>query len=222
VRQCYIGCGIKVLVENGVVVHIEGNPDNPQNRGKMCAKGHAGFMNLYNPNRVKVPLKRTNPNKGLDVDPGWQEISWDEALDTIVAQLERIRDNPKKLWIQCWESVGDQMFWMKVFGSAFGTPHVNHAGSPTCGKVVHQVEFFSGGGFHQQPDLHHANYCILVGTQFGFAARGSFNHNLLDMAEARARGMKVVVVDPVGGYAASKADEWIPIRPGTDMAMGCP
>ena len=217
--MCYVGCGVLVEVQDGVVVSIEGNPDNPQNRGMMCAKGKAGPMNLYNPNRVTVPLKRTNPNKGLDVDPGWKEISWDEALDTIVAALERIRDDPKKLWIQCWESVGDQMFWLKVFGSAFGTPHVNHAASPTCGKVVHPVEFFSGGGFHQQPDLHYANYCILIGTQFGFASRGSFNHNLLDMAEARARGVKVVVVDPVGGFAGSKANEWIPIRPGTDAAL---
>ena len=57
--QCYIGCGIKVRVENGVVVDIEGDASNPQNRGKMCAKGKAGFMNLYNPNRVTTPLKRT-------------------------------------------------------------------------------------------------------------------------------------------------------------------
>ena len=218
--MCYIGCGIKVLVENGVVVNIEGNPDNPQNRGKMCAKGKAGFMNLYNPNRVKVPLKRTNPKKGIDEDPGWQEISWGEAIDTIVAQFERIRDTPKKLWVQSWDVVGDNMFWVSALGSAFGASHVNVASSASCGKVVHPVEFFSGGGFHQQPDLHYANYCILIGTQFGIASRGSFNHHLTDMADARARGMKLVVIDPVGGYAASKANEWIPIRPGTDAALG--
>ena len=218
--MCYIGCGIKVLVENGVVVNIEGNPDNPQNRGKMCAKGKAGFMNLYNPNRVKVPLKRTNPKKGIDEDPGWQEISWNEAIDTIVAQLERIRDTPKKLWVHAWDVVGDNMFWISALGSAFGANHVNVASSASCGKVVHPVEFFSGGGFHQQPDLHYANYCILIGTQFGIASRSSFNHHLSDMADARARGMKLVVIDPVGGYAASKANEWIPIRPGTDAALG--
>jgi len=218
--MCYIGCGIKVLVENGVVVNIEGNPDNPQNRGKMCAKGKAGFMNLYNPNRVKVPLKRTNPKKGIDEDPGWKEISWAEAIDTVVAQLERIRDNPKKFWVQAWDVVGDNMFWLSALGSAFGSNQVNVASSPTCGKVVHPVEFFSGGGFHQQPDLHYANYCILIGTQFGIASRSAFNHHLADMAEARARGMKLVVIDPVGGYAASKANEWIPILPGTDAALG--
>ena len=218
--QCYVGCGIKVQVENGVVVNVEGNPDNPQNRGVMCAKGKAGFMNLYNPNRVKVPLKRTNPKKGMHEDPGWKEISWDEAIDTIVAQLERIRDTPKKLWVQAWEFVGDNVFWLVSFGSAFGTNQILAAGSATCGKVVHPVEFFAGGGFHQQPDMHYANYCILIGTQFGVAARGSFNHHLTDMADARARGMKLVVIDPVGGYAASKANEWIPILPGTDAALG--
>jgi len=218
--MCYIGCGIKVQVENGVVVHIEGNPDNPQNRGKMCAKGKAGFMNLYNPNRVKTPLKRTNPKKGIAEDPGWQEISWPEAIDTIVAQLERIRDRPTKLSIQTWDAVGDNMLWMTALGSAFGANHLNVAASTVCGKVVHPVEFFSGGGFHQQPDLHYANYCILIGTQLGIAARSSLNHLMGDMADARARGMKLVVINPVGGYAASKANEWIPIRPGTDAALG--
>ena len=217
--MCYIGCGVLVKVEDGVVVSIEGNPDNPQNRGRMCAKGKAGIMNLYNPHRVKAPLKRTNPKKGMDEDPRWQEITWEEAIDTVVAQLKRINDDPKKLLIHAWEAVGDNIFWLKAFGSAFGTPHIMNAASPTCGKVIHPVEFFSGGGFHQQPDLHYSNYCILVGTQFAISARGSYNHIALDMAEARARGMKLISIDPVGGYAAAKADEWIPIRPGTDSAL---
>jgi molybdopterin-containing oxidoreductase family molybdopterin binding subunit len=217
--MCYVGCGIRVLVEDGIVKAIEGDPNNPQNRGSMCAKGKAGVMNLYNPNRVKVPLKRTNPKKGMDVDPGWQEISWDEALTTIATKLKQIQNDPKKLHIQAWELNGDAYLWLLNLGVAFGSPHVIGNASATCGKVVHPVEFFSGGGFHQQPDLHYCNYCILVGTQFGIAARGAFNHMLRDMADARARGMKLVVVDPIGGNAASKADEWIPIRPGTDTAF---
>jgi molybdopterin-containing oxidoreductase family molybdopterin binding subunit len=217
--MCYVGCGINVLVDNDVVVGIEGEPNHPQNRGNMCAKGKAGIMNLYNPHRLKVPLKRTNPARGLHVDPGWKEISWEEALETITEKLQQIRDDPKKLYIQAWDVIGDNFYWLLALGSAFGTPHLMGNASPTCGKVIHPVEFFSGGGFHQQPDLHYCNYCLLVGTQFGIAARGSFNHILRDMADARCRGMKLVVVDPVGSHAASKADEWIPIRPGTDAAF---
>ena len=217
--MCYVGCGIQVKVDNGVVLGIQGDPNNPQNRGNICAKGQAGLMNLYNPHRIKTPLKRTNPEKGLHVDPGWQEISWDEALDTIAAKLRAIRDNPKQLYIQGWEITGDSHLWLHTFASAFGTPHFSNNSSPTCGKVIHPVEFFAAGGFHQQPDLHYSNYCILVGTQFGIAARASFNHILRDMADARARGMKLVVVDPIGSFAGSKADQWVPIRPGTDTAF---
>ncbi|MCH8055723.1 MAG: molybdopterin-dependent oxidoreductase, partial [Deltaproteobacteria bacterium] len=217
--MCYVGCGIRVQMKNGVVVAIEGDPNHPQNRGNMCAKGKAGVMNPYNPHRVTVPLKRTNPQKGLDVDPGWKEISWEEALETVAAKLRALRNEPNKLFVQAWEITGDCFYWLIAFGGAFGTPHIMGNASPTCGKVIHPVEFFSGGGFHQQPDLHYGNYCILVGTQFGIAARASFNHILRDMADARARGMKVVVVDPIGGFAASKADEWVPIRPGTDTAF---
>jgi len=217
--MCYVGCGIRVRVDDGVVTGIEGDPNHPQNRGKMCAKGKAGFMNLYNPHRLKTPLKRTNPKKGLHEDPEWQEISWEEALSTITERLGAIREDPKKLYVQAWEVIGDNFYWLLALGSAFGTPHLMGNASATCGKVIHPVEFFSGGGFHQQPDLHYCKYLVLVGTQFAIAARGAFNHILLDMAEARARGMKLIVVDPVGGFAASKADEWVPIRPGTDSAF---
>ena len=146
--MCYIGCGVEVGLRDGVVVSINGNPNNPQNRGNMCAKGKAGPMNLYNPNRVKNSVETDKPKKGVDIDPGWQEISWEEAIGTIVANLERIRDKPNKLWVQAWDVIGDGNFWFSLFGSAFGTCHVNVASSPTCGKVIHPVEFFSGGGFH--------------------------------------------------------------------------
>ncbi|MFQ5852089.1 MAG: hypothetical protein ACE5JU_16075, partial [Candidatus Binatia bacterium] len=73
--MCYVGCGIRVRMKDGVVAAIEGDPNHPQNRGNMCAKGKAGVMNPYNPHRVTVPLKRTSPQKGLNIDPGWKEIS---------------------------------------------------------------------------------------------------------------------------------------------------
>ncbi|MBI2954853.1 MAG: molybdopterin-dependent oxidoreductase [Chloroflexi bacterium] len=213
--RCYVGCGIKVHVVDEVVVGMEGDPDNPLNRGRMCAKGKSGVMAHYHPSRVRTPLKRTNPEKGYGADPKWQEISYDEAISTIVDRLKPILNRPEKLYVYTWGYDCD----LQALGTAFGTPHVQFAGAHECGKSIHPIEAMAGGGFHQEVDLHYCNYAIYVGTQGGVASRSSFTHVVRDLADARARGMKLVVVDPVGGYAAAKADEWVPIRPGTDAAF---
>src|SRR5512142_126192 len=79
-KMCGNGCGILVHRVDGVVVKIEGNPDNPHNFGKLCAKGHSAIMALYDPNRLRVCLRRTNPRKGPGQDTGWREVSREEAL----------------------------------------------------------------------------------------------------------------------------------------------
>src|SRR3989337_421406 len=92
--RCYVGCGIKVHVVDDVVMGVEGDPENPLNRGRMCAKGKAGIMAHYNPYRLKTPLKRTNPQKGIGVDPKWVDISYEEAISAIVEHLKEIQDEP--------------------------------------------------------------------------------------------------------------------------------
>ena len=80
---CFNSCGIKVLVKDGKVVDIKGDPSATSgSRGKICGKGQARIADLYDPNRITKPLKRTNPKKGIGVDPEWVEISWEEAMDT--------------------------------------------------------------------------------------------------------------------------------------------
>src|SRR5690349_16188654 len=80
---CYGTCSNLVHRVDGTAIKIEGNPDSAVGRGRLCGKGVSGLMSHYDPNRLKVPLRRTNPKKGIDEDPGWKEISWDEALDEI-------------------------------------------------------------------------------------------------------------------------------------------
>jgi len=92
--RCYNGCGIRVRRVNGVAVKIEGEPDSLMGgAGGLCAKGVTGVQMLYDPNRLSKPLRRTNPEKGLYVDPGWEEITWDEALTEITARLKKIIDD---------------------------------------------------------------------------------------------------------------------------------
>src|SRR5947209_4521239 len=89
---CLNRCGILAHVaEDGTVDKILGDPDNPHNHGKTCAKGDSGMEGMVDPNRITHPLRRTNPKKGIGVDPGWTQITWDEALDDIAGRMKEIR-----------------------------------------------------------------------------------------------------------------------------------
>src|SRR3989337_243484 len=98
---CYGSCSILAHRVDGVVVKVEGNPESVVGKGRQCGKGVSGIMSHYDPNRLTRPLRRTNPKKGLDEDPGWKEIGWDEALDEVATVLKRVRaEDPRKLLIQ--------------------------------------------------------------------------------------------------------------------------
>ena len=219
-RMCLVGCAVLVQVEDGKVLNVIGNPDSPKNQGRMCAKGKSGIINHYNPNRVTRPLKRTNPEKGIGIDPKWQEIAWEEAIEIISGKMRKVcQEDPRKLYLQLWGG-NDLRTWLGALGPAVGTPYIQTGVSPTCGKTIHSIQHITAGGFHTEPDFAHCNYLIDCGTQMGVATREAFNRLVPECAKARERGMKLVVVDPVGNNAAAKADEWLPIRPGTDAAFG--
>lgn len=213
--SCGGGCGILVHRVDGVVVDVKGDPDHPRNWGKMCAKGYATIMDLYDPNRLLTPLKRTNPEKGLGIDPGWVPISWDEALDIMEKELTRVRkEDPRKLWMASFETPQRH----EMFSKAFGSPNYYWQGY-FCGNSVHAASFLTNGTFRPEYDIDNCNYLIQLGTHYGF---GVGHDNIIaakKMAAARKRGIKVVIVDPYCNPAAAKADEWLPIRPGTDGAL---
>ena len=219
-NMCYTNCGLIARKVNGTVVGVAGDPNCPHNWGKLCAKGNAGFITLYDPYRVRTPLKRTNPEKGIGVDPGWQEISWEEALDTVATELKKVReDDPRRLFFASFDLETSVRFiatWAAGFGS---TNHVMMPANYYCGAALHMMTYLTNASFHSEIDLDHCNYCLLIGNQKGFMASVNPNINTQKMADARRRGMKLVVVDPQGSNAAAKADEWLPIRPGTDGAL---
>lgn len=219
-EMCYSSCGILVHRVNGVVVKIEGDPDCPHNNGKLCAKGQAGLMSLYDPNRVKFPLKRINPEKDIGVDPKWQRISWDEALEIISERLKKVRsEDPKLLIFANWDAAVFAQSLLPSWMSAFGTAGPRLLNAYRCGSTMHSVSYLTNGTFHNEIDFDYCNYCMLFGNQMGFMVGLAPNIMAQKMAEARSRGMKLVVIDPICTKAASKADEWIPIRPGTDGAL---
>jgi len=90
-QGCTTWCPAEVFVQNGRAVKVKGNRYSKQNDGVLCPKGHLALKELYDPDRVKVPMKRTNPKKGKGVDPKFVPISWDEALNTIADKMMELR-----------------------------------------------------------------------------------------------------------------------------------
>ncbi len=218
---CYSVCALKVHRVDGTIVKIEGNPDSATNRGRLCPRGVSGIMTLYDPNRVNVPLKRTNPEKGLNVDPGWVEITWEEALDTVAARMAKIRrEDPRKLLLTGTVTTQDEVPFAKIFAMTFGTPNGWNSGAGNhCGTAEHLFGALLHASWSKLPDPDHCRYLLNFGTGAGFGSYYCVTGMAQRMGEARVRGMRHVSIDPFLSPSAEKADEWIPIRPGTDGAF---
>ncbi|MDO8673542.1 MAG: molybdopterin-dependent oxidoreductase, partial [Dehalococcoidia bacterium] len=195
-------CPLMVRVVNGKAVQIRGNKNSTWTRGELCPKGRLNLQILYEVDRVKAPLKRTNPNKGRDQDPRWVEITWDEALNTIAAKMADL-----------------------LYGrlpKAFGTPNtISH--SALCSEASKAGSWYGRGKLaYSSFDLEDSNYVIAFGAPI-LESNRPFSAIISAFARGR-RGrpnarLKLVVVDPRYSVTASRADEWIPINPGTDGAL---
>jgi anaerobic selenocysteine-containing dehydrogenase len=219
---CYGQCAIRAHRVNGVIIRIEGDPDSDFGpRGGICAKGEAMIQALYDPNRYNYPLRRTNPKKGLFEDPQWERISWDEALDEIAKRLKKIRaENPHKLLHGGTPGPGsgpDLPLGFGVFGAVFGTKnwYVGGAGLH-CGSGSHMGAGLYHASWSIVPDFKYCNYAIQMGSNKGTASGHSMGFTMRLSADARSRGMKNVVFDPICNFGGGKATEWVPILPGTD------
>ncbi len=226
-------CGMRIHLRDGVVVETIGDPDSPVNKGKLCMRGGLGAIpGYYDPKRIKGPMRRTNPRKGLDQDPAWESISWDEALSIVGTKLRELRaDDPRKLiFIEGW-GVCDEILvresWLKIpghdaptpgntFTLAFGTPNLVASHGVLC--PIHFATNLVHGHYPEQiADLQHCNYLIAPGRTVG--SNTGCPPAVERLEKALSRGMKLVVVDPRHSAEAAKAHRWLPIRPGTELAF---
>ena len=173
---CYCGCGIKVRRINGLPVKIEGISDSTMggaNAG-ICGKGAAGLMYYYDPNRIKRPLRRTNPEKGIGVDPKWKEISWEEAYEEIAERMKKIMaDNPNKI-LFCNQtvqaSVGPHQhpyFFAKAFGVKDNGNFIIGGGSLHCGNAAHMLGGLIHGAWSIAPDWRYTKLVLKWGSEQG-------------------------------------------------------
>jgi anaerobic selenocysteine-containing dehydrogenase len=217
---CVSRCGAIATVTDGRFVALDADPEHPTGQA-LCLKGKVAPEIVYHPRRLLRPLKRTRP-KG-DADPGWVEIGWDEALDTVAANLRRIAaaHGPEAVVFSTaspsTSALSDALDWVVRLRRAFGSP--NHVVSmELCGwgRYLATAYTFGApvpGGF--MPDLERAGCMLFWG----------YNPSLARIVHATAavaalnRGAKLVVVDPRRVGLASRASQWLRVRPGTDTAL---
>jgi anaerobic selenocysteine-containing dehydrogenase len=212
--MCACRCGINVHLRNGAdgmpkVSYIEGNRDHPVNRGVLCAKGSAGIMQHYAPSRLRAPLKRVGPRGSGQ----FEEISWDEALETAVSWLAPLRKNdPRKLAF--FTGRDQSQSFTSWFAQAFGTPnYAAHGGFCSVNMAAAGI-YTMGGAFWEfgSPDWERTRLFMI----FGVAEDHDSNPIKMGLGRLKERGAKVIGVNPVRtGYNAI-ADEWVAITPGTD------
>ena len=211
---CSMGCALKAHVQDGRVTRLSGNPLDQTAQGKLCVKGYSGLRFIYDPDRLKYPMKRTNPEKGIGVDPGWVRITWDEAIEMVATKFNDIidTDGPQAIMM-----IGRPKPWQNHFADSIGTPnHIVHIN--TC-YATHEViwrSMVTGKGKTWTVDYKDAQYILA----FGWDGMGkSKNHWGRAVNEALENGAQLVVFDPRMSITAAKATEWIPIKPGTDLAV---
>jgi anaerobic selenocysteine-containing dehydrogenase len=214
---CTAHCATLATVADGKVVRLESDPDHP-NGGVFCLKGKAAPELVYHPDRLNYPLRRTRP-KG-DPDPGWQRVSWDEALGDIAARLRAIRDRYGARAVALAKgtgggtSVSDAERWLARL--------LNRFGSPNWTSTTHVCNWHKDTGFTYTfgveiptPEVAHSGAFLLWGHN------PSSTSLILahDIVAARKRGMKIVAVDPRRVGIAAQADVLLQVRPGTDGAL---
>lgn len=218
--MCVSRCGATATVVDGRLAAIGPDPAHPTGRA-VCVKGKAAPRILEHPDRLLHPLRRTAP-KGSP-DPGWERISWDEALDTIAAKLGEIADEsgPEAVVFgsasPSTSALSDSVDWIMRLRRAFGSPNFV-ASMELCGWGRYMASMYTfgapvPGAF--MPDLERAG-CILY---WGYNPSVSRLVHATATVDAVNRGARLIVVDPRRTGLASKAEHWLQVRPGTDAAL---
>ena len=208
---CDSRCGMEAYIQDGVLMKLEGNPDDQSGGGKLCGKGQGAVQFLYDPDRLKYPMKRTNPEKGIGVDPKWQQITWDEAFKTIGDKIKKAQEDsgPQSIMYLGKLRCTDLM-------KAIGTPNIiSHNTTCNITPIIGNISSF--GYFYLFPDLEKCNYLLAFGWDMPGKGKNVFERRYADFLERKES--KAVIFDPRLSDTAAKADEWIPVRPGADLAV---
>ncbi len=210
--NCQMACGILISVEDNRPLRIDGDPDHPVNKGALCIKGQASLELLYNPSRIKHPLKR----EGRRGEGKWRQITWDEAIDTVAAGLNRAKDisGAESVIFIRGSAKGLQEDYLTRFGNIFGSPNIASM-AQNC-FMPRRISATLSYGYFPRPDYEYPPSCLILWGMSPFDTRiGEYRQ----ICEALNNGMKLIVVDPRQHKLTDRAELWLQLRPGSDLAL---
>lgn len=208
---CPNKCSVIAMVKDGRIQKLNPNPENPKSRDMLCARGNAAIQQVYDPDRLKQPLIRA----GARGEGKWRPVSWDEAWDYTAKKLTEIKEKHGPQGTLWSSTEGFQEVFFKNLGQAFGSPNILRHPSLCLASVnlAYSMTFGTVPSF----DLLNADYVIMAGAN---RFESIITPDTMDLiGGVMERKAKLVYLDPRFTVTASKADEWHPIRPGTDLAF---
>jgi len=211
-EMCVWRCGVLAKIVDGRVVKLDGNPEHPHSRGNLCPRGQSGLMNTYDPDRVLTPLIRV----GKRGEGKFREASWEEALDLVASKMTEIKTKygAEAMVFSSTHNLSQPLFENLLY--AFGSPNYGTQRSLCFNAMI--VANLMTYGMEEPARIYDdkLKYILLTGRNLLEAISTSETHDLIMAID---RGAKVVYLDPRYTKTASKATEWLPIKPGNDLAF---
>ena len=211
-EMCVWRCGVLAKIKDGRVVKLDGNPEHPHSRGNLCPRGQSGLMNTYDPDRVLTPLIRV----GKRGEGKFRPASWEEALDLVASKMTEIKNKygAEAMVFSSTHNLSQPLFENLLY--AFGSPNYGTQRSLCFNAMI--VANLMTYGMEEPARIYDdkLEYILLTGRNLMEAISTSETH---DLSAAIDRGAKVVYLDPRFTKTAAKASEWLPIKPGNDLAF---
>ncbi len=211
---CFWKCNAIATVKDGRLWKIEGNPDDPLSRGRLCPRGTGGVGAHFDPDRLRAPLLR----RSMRGREEWNAVTWDEALGYVADRMKKIEASHGPEAVALF-SHGIGGTFLKHALKAFGTPNLAAPSYAQCRgprDVGFNLTFGEDVGSPERTDIRNARCLVLIGSHLG---ENMHNTQVQEFAEAVGAGASIIVVDPRFSVAASKAKFYLPIKAGTDLAL---
>jgi anaerobic selenocysteine-containing dehydrogenase len=218
-RMCEGGCGLRVKIIDGKAVSVEGNPLYPVNRGGLCPKGVAALQELYDPDRVRGPLRRV----GARGEGRWESITWDEAFALVTAQLAELRaaGGAHALVVVSGAERGLMPQLVARFCQAYGTPNYVRGDSRGYGSTRLAHRFTQGIDDQIAYDFERSRYVLSFAAPLldSWHAPVRFMRAYGELRQGRPGGARIIQIEPRFSMTAARADRWIPVAPGFEGAL---